>query len=347
MELRGWKRGNAAMCIFCSFLLITFGLLILAIPHVLDQIGLIEKGFVRYFPDTSPSGLRVAFAKLNVPAAFGGVLIQAFEGLRGGFLQSSTWLSQYGMNFLSNLVWVVIVPIVAFYALRDYHLILAKALLLLPPEHRGSTQTYIAEVSGIFARYVRGLAIVSVLNGIATWLLLALLHVPGALVVGLVAGVLYSVPYVGAVLTVVFTAGAAFVGGGVQMMAWAVGLSVIMHQVLFDQVLGPKIIGGQVGLHPIISIVALLAGNLLFGIVGMILAVPVAACVQIGVLAFLPKLQAHIEISADHLTHQRTDEVEEQTKASQLEMETPADIHDSVIQAVEDLEAQLEAEERV
>ena len=80
------------------------------------------------------------------------------------------------------------------------------------------------------------------------------------------------------------------------MMIVAVGASVVLHQVVFDQMISPRILGGHVGLHPILSIIALLCGNLLLGIIGMILAVPIAACIQLAVLAMLPKLAIEVDI---------------------------------------------------
>jgi predicted PurR-regulated permease PerM len=107
----------------------------------------------------------------------------------------------------------------------------------------------------------------------------------------------------------------AFVGGGVPMLLTAVGTSVLLHQVIFDQIISPRILGGHVGLHPIISIVALLAGNLLLGIIGMILAVPVAACIQMAVIAFYPKLAAvEIPESGGDVDHARLAAMAEEGK---------------------------------
>jgi predicted PurR-regulated permease PerM len=352
MESRGWRRAPATCFIFFSFILLVTGLVALAIPHVVDQLETVQQSFSRYFPDTSQAGLKASLAKLRVPATLAGVAIQGFTGLQHGILRSSTWLTDYGMNFVSNLIWVVIVPLVAFYALRDYHILLGKALLLAPKKHRDSVQLYVGEISAVFARYLRGLAIVSLLNGLATWVLLAALHVPSALLLGIVAGVLYSVPYIGALMTVAFTAAVAFVGGGVSMLVWAVGLSMVLHQLLFDQIITPRILGGHVGIHPIVSIVALLVGNLLFGIVGMILAVPIAACVQIGVLAVVPKLKATIDLAPDFDHGSTTQEnsatlqvISDETKAEHIQMDSHETIHGSVVQAVDQLEAQLQADQ--
>jgi predicted PurR-regulated permease PerM len=347
MEYRGWKRGPASLFIFISFILIAGGLVVLIMPSLVGQVTKMTDSFHQYFPDTSHSGLVKSFSKLKVSDTVAGLGVRAFEGVQNGILRSSTWLTGYGMSFVSNLIWVVIVPIIAFYGLRDYHLILGKLLLLVPRKRRDSVQVYVAEVSGVFARYLRGLIIVSSLNGLATYLLLLALHVPSALLLGAVAGVLYTVPYMGAILTVVFTGAAAFMGGGVQLMVIALVASTVLHQVVFDQIVAPRIIGGHVGLHPIISIVALLAGNLLLGVVGMILAVPTAACIQISVLALVPKLKAEINLSTETTRPAETSgQIAEETQELQEATDATTDLHTSVAQAVEDVETQLELEDQ-
>ena len=297
MELRGWSRTWATAFIFGTFLAITIGLVILALPYVGAQATDMQAQFTKYFPDHSQAGLLKSFHRMNVPDGLALLAVHAYQTLAGGVEKSSSSLTEYGMQIAGNLIWVVIIPVVSFYTLRDFNVILTKALLVVPSKNRAQVQTAVAEVTIIFGKYLRGLGLVSVLNGIATCTLLEILRVPSAILLGVIAGILYSVPYVGAILTVVLTAAVAFFGGGLHMMLVAVGASVLLHQIIFDQIITPRILGSHVGLHPILSIVALLAGNLLLGIVGMILAVPVAACIQIAVLNVLPKLAFDVEIA--------------------------------------------------
>ncbi|RYG25096.1 AI-2E family transporter [bacterium] len=342
MEARGWKRVPASAAIFGTTLVILIGLIALAFPHLVAQGAEMQRQFEKYFPDTSHEGLVRSFTKLNFSAGVAALGAKAFESAQAGFNRSSTYLTSYGMSFVTNLIWVVIVPIVAFYALCDFHLILGKALLLVPRRHRGAAQSYVSEVSAVFARYLRGLGILSVLNGVATWLLLWAVGVPSALVVGIIAGILYAVPYIGALMTIVVTAAAAFVGGGVSTMIWAVGLSVLLHQILFDQIIAPRVLGGQVGLHPILSIIALLSGNLLLGIIGMILAVPIAACIQILVLALVPKLQVAIELPEGGPAATEGGQIATESRTIQAESDATETLHGGVQRAVAEVEQQLD-----
>ncbi len=335
MQRRGWSRQWASIFIFGSFLIIVGGLCVLAEPYLVDQVSSLEKQFGRYFPDTSHKGLEAAVLKLKIPAWIGTIGIRGYEGFQAGLQKSSSWFTDYGMRFISNLIWVVIVPIVAFYGLRDFHLILAKALLLVPSKNRHAVQTGVTEITAVFAKYLRGLMIVTLLNGVCTAVLLMILHVPSALILGIVAGLLYAVPYIGAMMTIVLTAAFAFVGGGPQAAVVAVVASFILHQVVFDQMVTPRVLGSQVGLHPIISIIALLSGNLLLGIVGMILAVPVAACIQIAIFSVLPILAQVVEVTltSSHIeavTSSNEQSISETTVVIDVTQEMHAQVVDSV-----------------
>src|SRR5579862_8417995 len=175
MELRGWSRPRASAFIFGSFLLIVGGLAILAFPYGVDQVNTLQLGFERYFPDPTHEGLTRSFHQMGASPGIANAGVAVIENARGSLQRSSTWLSAYGMSVVANAIWIVIVPIVAFYALRDFHTILAKALLLVPTRHRDLVQNAVTEVTGVFAKYLRGLAIVSILNGVATAVLLTAL----------------------------------------------------------------------------------------------------------------------------------------------------------------------------
>jgi predicted PurR-regulated permease PerM len=165
---------------------------------------------------------------------------------------------------------------------------------------------------------------------------------PNAFTLGAIAGVLYSVPYLGALLTIVLVSGVAFLAGGLKYMILVVGLNVLLHQILFDQIITPRILGSHVGLHPILSIVALLAGNVLLGILGMVLAVPVAASIQVVVLTLVPKLRHEVALSADaHAAPDTTASLSEETKEQQASTDATEELHRSVGQAVDNIEEQV------
>ena len=108
--------------------------------------------------------------------------------------------------------------------------------------------------------------------------------------IGLVSGVLYAVPYVGGAATVAIVALVALSTHSSAGFVLGVVVTVLLIYQLFDQVITPRVVGGQVGLHPVVSIFALTTGGQLFGLPGMILAVPVAASIQIVLTTLWPQL---------------------------------------------------------
>ena len=123
------------------------------------------------------------------------------------------------------------------------------------------------------------------------------------------------------------------------MLYLATSLSVLLHQVVFDQLVSPRILGAHVGLHPILSIIALLVGNLLLGIIGMIIAVPVAACIQIAVLAVLPKLSHSVDIAAPHGDpDDSVDSLAEETTEAHQRIDATEERHAAVTAAVDSIE---------
>jgi hypothetical protein len=119
---------------------------------------------------------------------------------------------------------------------------------------------------------------------------------------------MYAIPYLGAIVSTALIALVALAapGGSIAVMLWVTLAMVALHQLFFDQVLAPRILGGHVGLHPILSIMALMAGSTLAGVGGMLLAVPVAASIQVVILHLVPRLRKRIEVTvqqeAPHIT---------------------------------------------
>lgn len=351
MERRRWSRLAATTVIFLAFFAVVGTLLYFSTPVIARQATEISAQARLYIPSKDNPGadrrLERALNKAHAPAWVHAAVERGMIGLQQSFTRSTDWLSAHAFELASNLIWLVIIPIVSFYALKDFHLIFAKSLLLVPRDKRDFAQTMVAEVTTIFARFIRGLCLVSFLNGTATWILLMALRVPNSFFLGAAAGMLYTIPYLGAIVTIVLVAGVTLTIPGVTLsyVLLVIGLNILLHQFLFDQIISPRILGGHVGLHPILSIVALLAGNVLLGILGMLLAVPIAASIQMVVLALVPKLNHEIALSQD--IHEPADtraDLEEETKDRQIQVDATEHLHTAVSQAVDNLEREVEAQ---
>lgn len=309
LETRGWPRALATATVYLGVFAALGVLLFVLVPLVSGQIGQIVADLRGKFKLDQPADLtrtmsetvRVFGKRHEIPPWMVQPIVSQLKGsaalLTAGLQSFGTFL----LRLIPNLIWIVLVPIVAFYTLVDYHRIFAKILLLVPKSSRDSMREVASEVTVVFGKYLRGLGIVCLLDTLATIAVLFLFGPtrPYAAALGMMAGILYAVPYLGALVSTALIALVALTspqGGSPGMMLVVTAAMVVLHQFFFDQVLAPRILGGQVGLHPVLSIMALMAGDALFGIGGMLLAVPVAASLQIIVLHLIPRLKRRIEV---------------------------------------------------
>ncbi|HEV7371814.1 AI-2E family transporter [Arenibaculum sp.] len=188
-----------------------------------------------------------------------------------------------GVALFDVLSLLFITPVVAFYLLRDWDEMVARIHGWLPRQHAPVILAQVAEVDRTLAGFVRGQATVCLILGLFYALALSLVGLEFGLVIGLLAGLLSFIPFVGSLFGFAGSVGIALFQYDTWVMVAVVAGIFLLGQAVEGNVLTPRLVGGKVGLHPVWVIFALLAGGSLFGFVGVLLAVPVAAV--IGVLA--------------------------------------------------------------
>ncbi|QJE73070.1 AI-2E family transporter [Aerophototrophica crusticola] len=187
-----------------------------------------------------------------------------------------------GVAIVDVISVLLITPVVAFYLLRDWDKLVGTVDSWLPRPHAETIREQAREVDSTLAGFVRGQASVCVVLGLFYALALSAVGLDFGLIIGLFSGLLSFIPYVGSLVGFVSSVGVAFFQ---YDELWRVGLVAgifILGQAVEGNVLTPKLVGDKVGLHPVWIMFALLAAGSLFGFVGVLLAVPVAAV--IGVL---------------------------------------------------------------
>lgn len=201
---------------------------------------------------------------------------------RGGELLNTVLAS--ALSLINVLVLVVIVPVVTFYLLLDWDKMVARIDALLPRDHAPTLRRLAAEIDATLASFIRGQGTVCLILGVYYAVALMAVGLNFGLVVGVVAGVISFIPYVGALVGGTLAIGLAlFQFWGDPLWIGAVVAIFVAGQIAEGNVLTPKLVGGSVGLHPVWLIFALSVFGSLFGFVGMLVAVPVAA--MLGVLA--------------------------------------------------------------
>ena len=204
-----------------------------------------------------------------------------------GALIGGVWRG--GMAILDLISLLVITPVVAFYLLRDWDRMTAKVDDLLPRPYVGTIRGLMTEVDRSLASFIRGQGMVCAILGIFYAVGLTVVGLNFGLLVGLGAGLVSFIPYVGSVSGFVVATGIAVFQFSDPIMWLVVAGVFVVGQAVEGNFLTPKLVGESVGLHPVWVMFALLAGGSLFGFTGLMLAVPVAAVIGVMVRFFVDR----------------------------------------------------------
>jgi predicted PurR-regulated permease PerM len=187
------------------------------------------------------------------------------------------------VGIINAVVYIVVVPVVSFYMLLDWDRLVSRIDALLPRDHAPVIRRLAGEIDIVLAAFVRGQLLVCLLMGVFYAVALALAGLPFGLVIGAIAGAVTFIPFVGALLGGALAIGVAlFQFWGDWLSIGIVGGIFALGQFLEGNVVTPKLVGDSVGLHPVLLMFALSAFGAMFGFLGLLVAVPVAAA--IGVL---------------------------------------------------------------
>ena len=207
---------------------------------------------------------------------------------RGGELLQGLLTS--AMSVLNALILLVVVPVVAFYLLLDWDRMIRRVDDLLPRDHAPVIRRIMADIDATLASFIRGQGLVCVILGTYYAATLMLAGLNFGLVIGSFAGLVSFIPYVGALTGGVLAIGLAlfqFWGDWVQISI--IVAIFVVGQFVEGNFLSPKLVGHSVGLHPVWLIFALSVFGSLFGFVGMLVAVPVAAIIGVVTRFFISR----------------------------------------------------------
>jgi predicted PurR-regulated permease PerM len=193
------------------------------------------------------------------------------------------YLSRSGVAMLAWVANIVLLPILTFYFLRDWDLLVQRVASLVPRDHVVTVTRLARESNDVLGAFLRGQFVVMIALGVIYAIGLSLIGLKLGLLIGIIAGLISFIPYLGATTGVVLAVIAAVVqaqGFDLQLLL-LVGVVFTVGQLLESYVLTPRIVGDKIGLHPMAVIFAIMAGGQLFGFLGMLLALPVAAVANV------------------------------------------------------------------
>jgi predicted PurR-regulated permease PerM len=282
-------RGLAALLLIVGLIMLMLLFLLLLYPLIVNQIGILVGHVPQYvralsaFASRTIAGLQQHLGPEYVDAKLSELVSNQFGAVLGFVASAASRVVGSGYALFNVLSLVVVTPVVGFYLLRDWPRVVTMVDSWLPRRYQGVVRAQAREVDRILSAWVRGQAMCCMILAIFYALALSIVGLELGLVVGLAAGFLSFIPYVGTITGAVVSLGLATA----QFPTWQGVLRVLVvfgvGQILEGYVIYPRFLGDRVELPAVWVIFALFAGGAAFGFLGVMLAVPVAATV--GVLA--------------------------------------------------------------
>ncbi|PXV54647.1 Predicted PurR-regulated permease PerM [Dyella jiangningensis] len=287
LQRLGMGRTLAVSIVFIVLLLLTVGALLLLIPLISRQIENLVVNIPHYVDWTRNTALPWLQAKLHLdPNAFDtDRLVQQIKDHLGSIGNAaSVLLGKISRSSVGVVMWltnVVLIPVVAFYLLRDWDRLVAWIDSMLPRSIEPTIAHLARESDSVLGAFVRGQLLVMLALGIFYGGALTLMGLSVGPLIGMIAGLLSFVPYLGFIVGF----GSALIAAMVQYGDWTHVLVVVgiftVGQLLEGYVLVPQLVGDKIGLHPVAVIFAVLAGGYLFGFLGVLLALPAASVILV------------------------------------------------------------------
>lgn len=287
LEARGMARTMAVVTVFVVLSLFATLLVLVTVPLLIEQVQLLIERIYDGLEWVQQTGLPALRQYLDLPEqkkpmeaardalsehweSAGGVLFYLWGKVSGSSMALLTWVAN-----------VTLVPVVTFYLLRDWDVLMAAIRNLLPRSIEVRTVTIAQQCDEILGAFARGQLLVMLALAVIYTVGLWIVGLELALVLGLLAGLASIVPYLGVIIGISAAGLAAFFQFDGLLPLLGVAAVFGVGQVLESTVLTPMLVGEKIGLHPVVVIFAILAGGQLFGFVGILLALPVAAVIKV------------------------------------------------------------------
>lgn len=278
LEAVGLRRSLATLTIAFIVSLGLLPVIVFGLPALAGQITILIGNLPGYIAD-----MQSWLAMQNLTEGQSQIVSTVGEALLGGLRETASGLLLSGLSVLNMLSLLIITPIVAVYMLNDWDHMVARMDALLPDEHAATIRDLVRQIDETLGGFARGQSMVCVALGTIYALGLSAVGLESGVIVGILAGLVSFMPYVGAAFGMILAGGLGLGQFGFDLLPF-VQMAVVFGfgQFIEGNFLTPRLVGDRVKLHPVWIIFALLAMGSMFGFLGLLLAVPIAAI--IGVL---------------------------------------------------------------
>lgn len=287
LERRGVGRALGVSLVFLILSLVLIGIVLVLIPLMDRQVARFIEQLPRWTVwarDVAAPWIDQHFG-VSVAALDSQGLVEMLEGHwkeAGGF--ATTLLANVSRSGFAVIGWalnLVIVPVAAFYLLRDWNVVVERIHALIPRSIEPVVARLARESDETLGGFLRGQLSVMIILGTLYGIGLASVGISVGPLIGMIAGLISFVPYLGAIVGLAMGVIAAIAQYQDTYHVILVLIVFVVGQLLEGYVLVPKLVGDKIGLHPVAVMFAILAGGELFGFVGVLLALPIAAIVMV------------------------------------------------------------------
>lgn len=288
MQARGVPRNGAVAIVFAAMVAIALLALLLLLPLLQHQVVTLVTSLPSYREWLVATALPWLEARSGLelvgwldPARLFQLVRSHWEEAGGAAATLLGYLSRSGFALLGWVANLVLLPVLTFFFLRDWDLFVERVAALVPRDHAATASRLARETSDVLGGFLRGQLLVMLILGVLYGGGLLGVGLDLGILIGVLAGVLTFVPYLGPATVIVLGGVASLVQFGDWQHLAGVAAVFTIGQVIETYWLTPKLVGDRIGLHPVAVIFAVLAGGTLFGFLGMLLALPVAAIANV------------------------------------------------------------------
>lgn len=304
LKRRGRSRNVAVTLVFTAMTLLVALILVLLVPAIESQIATLIESLPRYRDWFMGVALPWVEGKTRMEITTWLDLDHLIELVRSNWERAGGvattllgYVSRSGFAVLALVANIVLLPILTFFFLRDWDVLVARVASLVPRDHLPTVSRLASESSDVLGAFLRGQFLVMVILGVMYGAGLWAVGLDLGILIGIIAGLLTFVPYLGPASGIILGVIAALVQYGDWQHIAGVLVVFGVGQVIESYWLTPKMVGDRIGLHPVAVIFAVLAGGQLFGFLGMLLALPVAAVANV-LLRYAQERYTHSKLYA-------------------------------------------------
>jgi predicted PurR-regulated permease PerM len=288
LQRAGRSRGASVALVFTAMALLTLLALLLLLPMIEQQLATLIDSLPDYrewvMETALPwverrTGMELTnWLDLNSLVA----LIRDNWERAGGFASRVLgYMSRSGIALITMVANIALLPVLTYFFLRDWDLLVARVGALIPRDHLPTVTRLAKESDEVLGGFLRGQFLVMLVLGVMYGVGLWAIGLDLGILIGIIAGLLTFVPYLGPASGIILGVIAALVEYGDWQHIVGVLIVFGIGQVIESYWLTPKLVGDRIGLHPVAVVFAVLAGGQLFGFLGMLLALPVAAVANV------------------------------------------------------------------